>query len=173
MDSLQRDRFEMLSAYLDGEVTATERKQVQQWLETSPEVQHQYARLVRLRQGLQTLPMPPVEQSDQQMVKRVFNRLNQLRNRRCAAWGGAAIAAMFIGILSGVIPTTQSPAPQLAESPKQEAAEPLMIAFNEPVVRIPKAAIAPPEKFIKSSVGKSGANANKSPDFSNPKNLNK
>ncbi len=39
MDMYQRDRFELLSAYLDGEVTAAERRQIEQWLATEPEVQ--------------------------------------------------------------------------------------------------------------------------------------
>ena len=29
---VKRDRFELISAYLDGEVTAAERKQVEEWL---------------------------------------------------------------------------------------------------------------------------------------------
>ena len=39
----QRDRFELLSAYIDGEVTAAERGQIEQWLTTDPEVQCLYA----------------------------------------------------------------------------------------------------------------------------------
>jgi len=31
MDMLKRDRFELLSAYLDGEVTAAQRQQVEDW----------------------------------------------------------------------------------------------------------------------------------------------
>uniref|UniRef100_A0ACD5GTL5 Anti-sigma factor family protein n=1 Tax=Desertifilum tharense IPPAS B-1220 TaxID=1781255 RepID=A0ACD5GTL5_9CYAN len=36
LDMLKRDRFELLSAYLDGEVTASERQQVENWLDTDP-----------------------------------------------------------------------------------------------------------------------------------------
>jgi len=39
MDMLKRDRFELLSAYLDGEVTAAQRQQVEDWLGNDPEVQ--------------------------------------------------------------------------------------------------------------------------------------
>lgn len=35
-DMEKRDRFELLSAYLDGEVSATERKQVEDWLQPTP-----------------------------------------------------------------------------------------------------------------------------------------
>jgi anti-sigma factor RsiW len=44
MDIHKRDRFELLSAYLDGELTATERRQIEDWLKTAPEVQRLYAR---------------------------------------------------------------------------------------------------------------------------------
>jgi anti-sigma factor RsiW len=59
MDSLQRDRFELLSAFIDGEVTAAERKQVQQLLATDSDMQRLHSRLMKLRQGLQKLPCQP------------------------------------------------------------------------------------------------------------------
>ena len=34
----KRGFFELLSAYLDGEVTATERKQVEEWLSTDTDI---------------------------------------------------------------------------------------------------------------------------------------
>jgi anti-sigma factor RsiW len=151
MDNLQRLRFELLSAYLDGEVTADERKQVQHWLATDPQVQRQYAKMLKLRQGIQTLPVPAAEQPAQQIAQQVFARIDRHRNRRLIAWGGAAIAALFMGALSGVMP--QSPAPQVATnlSPQKVAPQPLMVALNEPVIPIPKAAIAAPEKSLTSS----------------------
>lgn len=158
MDILQRDRFELLSAYLDSEVTADERKQVQEWLKSDPKMQCLYTRLVKLRQGLQTLPVPESEQSAQQAVNQVFGRINRRRSQRVAAWGGAAIAALFVGALSGILPGNHSLTPQLAKAPIPEtAAEPLMVALNHPAVEIPKAAVAAPEKFVKPSVDGSDA----------------
>lgn len=153
MDILQRDRFELLSAYIDGEVTASERKQVQEWLTTDPEVQHLYNRLVKLRFSVQNLPIPTSEQSAEQTVKQVFRRINHRRSQRFFAWSGAAAAAVFIGTLSSVLSGGQSPMPQLAQSinPKP-AVEPVMVALNKPVVEIPKAAVAAPEKSVKTSV---------------------
>jgi anti-sigma factor RsiW len=150
MDSLQRDRFELLSAYLDGEVTAAERKQVQDWLANDAGVQRQYAQLMNLHQKMQTLPVPPAEQAAPQMAQQVFARLDRQRFRRVVVWGGSAIAALFLGTLSVIIPGSQSPAPQLAKSPTQTqaGAEPLMVALNAPPVEIPKAAVAPSEKSL-------------------------
>jgi anti-sigma factor RsiW len=147
MDMLKRDRFELLSAYLDGEVTAAERQQVEYWLGNDPEVQRLYARLLKLRQSLRALPVPPAEQPMERTVEQVFGRLNR-RSPLAAVWGGAAIAALFIGALSS---SSQFITPQLAQSPAPAAApvEPLMVALNTPVVKIPKAAEVAPQKPVK------------------------
>lgn len=152
MDFLQRDRFELLSAYLDSEVTAAERKQVQEWLTTDPAVQRLYTRLTEVRRGLQTMPVPQPEQSAQHTAKQVFERIDHRRTQKAALWGGAAIAAMFIGAVSGILPGGQSFVFQMAESPqpKVTSAPPVMVALNEPVVEIPKAAVTHPEKSIDS-----------------------
>ncbi|MEL6165322.1 MAG: zf-HC2 domain-containing protein, partial [Cyanobacteria bacterium J06628_3] len=45
---VKRDRFELLSAYLDGEVTAAERRQVEEWLANDSSVQNLHKRLLSL-----------------------------------------------------------------------------------------------------------------------------
>ncbi len=155
MDSLQRDRFELLSAYIDGEVTATERYQVQELLATDADMKHLYVRLQKLRQGLQTLPVPPAEVTAQETARQVFSRIQRRRIRRVATWGGAAIAALFVGAISGVLPGSQPWGQQWAESTTEsemasDAPEPLMIAVNQPVIEIPKAPVASPEKGLES-----------------------
>src|SRR5690349_13441511 len=105
MDILQRDRSELLSAYLDGEVTAAERQQVQKWLETDPKMQCLHRRLLKLRHGIQTLPIPASEQSTEHTVNQVFSRIrSRNRVRILMASTGGAVAAMFISALSGLIP---------------------------------------------------------------------
>ncbi|HAA29399.1 MAG TPA: Fis family transcriptional regulator [Cyanobacteria bacterium UBA8553] len=147
MDSLQRDRFELLSAFIDGEVTAAERKQVQALLETDPQIQVLYSRLLKLRQGLQKMPVPAAEVTAQETVQEVFTRIDRRRIHRIMIGGGAAIAAVFITALSGVFSGTQQ-IPQLAQSPKQEVApEPLQIALKQPLIDLPKEAVAAPEKL--------------------------
>jgi anti-sigma factor RsiW len=152
MDSLQRDRFELLSAYIDGEVTAAERKQVQEWLTTDSEMQRLYSRLMKLRQGFQRMPMPSSAATDREMVQAVFSRLDRRRTRQTVIWGGAAIAALFVSALSGILPGSQSLVPRLAQAPKPDvASEPLKIAINRPVIEIPKAAVAFPENVVEPS----------------------
>jgi anti-sigma factor RsiW len=152
MDSLQRDRFELLSAFIDGEVTAAERKQVQQLLASDADMQRLYTRLLKLRQGLQTIPVPPSDTRAQQTAQQVFSRIDRRRMRRTAIWGGAAIAAMFVSALSGIFPGSQSLVPEMAQAPKQDSAsEPLMIAVNYSVIEIPKAPVASQQKLIEPS----------------------
>jgi anti-sigma factor RsiW len=149
MDSLQRDRFELLSAYIDGEVTAAERAQVQQLLATDADMQRLHARLLKLRRELQKLPVPSAESTAQEMAQQVFSRIDRRRTRQRVVWGGAAIAAVFVSALSGILPVNRSLMPQVAQSLKQEvAAEPLMIAVNRPLIEIPKAPVASSEDAL-------------------------
>ncbi|MBD2293324.1 transcriptional regulator [Anabaena sphaerica FACHB-251] len=154
----ETDRFELLSAYLDGEVTATERKQVEQWLDTDDSVKCLYARLLKLRQGVRTMPIPASEQSPEVTFQQVWKRL---RHRYQLGWmfGGAAVAACVIGTISGFIPgnTSKWELAQQKIQPtaviKQPAApvSPLMVALNNPVIEIPKTAVALPKKPVNQS----------------------
>jgi anti-sigma factor RsiW len=153
LDSFGRDRFELLSAYLDGEATATERKQVQEWLDTDAEVQQLYRRLMKLRQGMTTLPIPASERSTEEITCRVFQQIRQRQVKRAIVLGGGAIAALFIGVLSGLFPSNPVPSLRLAHETNEPASttsvasspaadDTLMIAVNRPVVEIPKAPVA-------------------------------
>ncbi|MBN3960815.1 transcriptional regulator [Nostoc sp. NMS8] len=156
MDMVKRDRFELLSAYLDGEVTATERKQVEEWLANDASVQCLYTRLLKLRQGLRMLPVPTAQQSPEVTVQQVLTRLHR-RSRLNWVVGGAAVAACAIGIVSGFV-GGGSRVPQLAQRPETEPIQtssasivppsPLMVGLNNPVIEIPKAAVASPENSI-------------------------
>ncbi|MBE8968731.1 zf-HC2 domain-containing protein [Nostocales cyanobacterium LEGE 12452] len=156
MDMVKRDRFELLSAYLDGEVTATERRQVEEWLANDASVQCLYARLLKLRQGLRTLPVPAAQQSPEATVQQVLTRLRR-RSRLNWIAGGAAVAACVIGAISGLV-GGDSMVPQLAQRPQREPIQtssasivppsPLMVGLNNPVIEIPKAAVASPENSI-------------------------
>jgi len=150
MDSQQRDRFELLSAFIDGEVTAAERKQVQELLTTDPEMQRLHSRLLMLRQGLQKLPVPAAETTARQAAEQVFSKIDRRRNLRTVIWGGGAIAALFVSALSGIFSGSQSPLGNFAANSinpqKQEVAtEPLMIAVNRPLLDIPKGAVSSPK----------------------------
>ncbi|HCF29913.1 MAG TPA: Fis family transcriptional regulator [Cyanobacteria bacterium UBA11049] len=143
MDMLKRDRFELLSAYLDGEVTAAERRQVEDWLANDPESQRLYERLLKLRSSFQTIPAPAAQQPVEQTIELVYQRVHRRSRRRAVVWSGSAIAAVVLGAVSTVLPTRQLW--QMAQSPHQEI-EPLRVALNSPVVEIPKLGIASPRE---------------------------
>lgn len=152
--ALQRDRFELLSAYLDGEVTATERRQVEEWLATDAKTQCLYSRLLSLRQGLQTLPITSSEQTVDQLVARVTAQVE--RRPRRLLWGSMAAAAVVVGALLGSMIGRESYAPSIAENFPQSSpsvaevpTDGLMIALNRPPIEIPKAAIATPDHLKK------------------------
>lgn len=141
MNTQKRDRFELLSAYLDGEVTATERRQVEEWLDKDAETQRLYSRLLNLRSNFQSLPVPstqPVEQT----IGQVFGKIDKRRRHRSVAWGGAAIAAMVVAALSSVVPGRQ--VMQMANVNDPTASEPLYVALNTPVVEIPDSMLSVP-----------------------------
>jgi hypothetical protein len=141
---MKRDRFELLSAYLDGEVTADERRQVEEWLRSDLTTQHLYTRLLKLRQGLRTLPVPASQQPVEQVVQQVSARLEHKPKR--ILWGGLAIAALLVGAVAGTLPRNDW-MPQLATAPKAQQAIPqngLMIALDRPVIEIPKAPVSSP-----------------------------
>jgi anti-sigma factor RsiW len=151
MDMVKRDRFELLSAYLDGEVTAAERKQVEQWLANDASVKLLYARLLKLRQGVRNLPVPQPLQPIEQTVQQVMASLRR-RSRLVWVCGGTAVAACVIGAVSGWLGGDSS-IPQMAQKPSIEptqqtpssvTASPLMVAINTPVFPIPKTAEASP-----------------------------
>ncbi|MEH2350918.1 MAG: zf-HC2 domain-containing protein [Nostoc sp.] len=157
MDIVKRDRFELLSAYLDGEVTASERRQVEEWLANDASVQCLYARLLKLRQGLRTLPVPTAQESTEATVQQVLTRLRR-RSRFNWLAGSAAVAACVIGAVSS-LGSGGSSLPQLAQRPEKEPLQtssaasiippsPLMVGLNNPVIEIPKAAVASPENPI-------------------------
>lgn len=151
---VKRDRFELLSAYLDGEVTAAERRQVEDWLANDPSVQSLHKRLLSLRQGLKNLPVPQ-EKSIQETVDSVMGRLRR-RTRKAWMFGGAAVAACVIGSLASLIPNSEpgmfrfasNPLEQTQQSSSEEMASLPMVALNEPLVQIPKATQSLPQQGI-------------------------
>jgi anti-sigma factor RsiW len=150
MDMVKRDRFELLSAYLDGEVTAAERKQVEEWLVSDQSAKKLYHRLLKLRQSLRTLPIPESQQPIEETVEQVLGKLKRRRLKIAGLFGGAVAAACAFGALSGifggdskVIQFASQPASQPVATVPQAPTKTLMVALNQPVFPIPKTEVAP------------------------------
>ena len=130
--TMKQERFELVSAYLDGEVTPSQRREVEALLAKDPVAKHLYQRLLQLRSEFQRMPITPTVETVDRTVEQVFEKIDR-RSRRTFIWGGGAIAALFIGVISGIISATRSPVIQLADV---SDTEPVQIALNEPVIEI-------------------------------------
>jgi len=150
LDVLQRDRFELLSAYMDGEVSADERRQVEEWLAHDPTVQRLHSRLLKLRQAFQTMPVPTSDEHRvQQTVDAVLARVDR-RPRLSVVWGGIAIAAVAVGAITSALvggnPFEHQMAKQTPDVQAPVKEEPLMIALDKPLVSIPESSTSAPKQ---------------------------
>jgi anti-sigma factor RsiW len=133
-------RFDLISAYLDNEVTAEERREVQHWLDTDPEAKKLYLRLREVQARFQNVSVPASVDANI-LADRVFQKVDRRRNRRIFLYGGAAIAAMAIALLSHGLFGRQNPMSQMANHPIDVTRESdsLMIALNHPILDLPEA----------------------------------
>lgn len=132
--------FELLSAYLDGEVTAQQREEVQKLLANDPEIQSLYQRLLYLREEFHHLPTPKPEYTPQELSSAVFAKVDQEnRRRKNYTWGGSAIAALVVATVGGVLSHNRTALLQIANQEDfNNQEENLVIALNEPVIPIPR-----------------------------------
>jgi anti-sigma factor RsiW len=154
--NLHRDRFELLSAYIDHEVTADERRQVEAWIAEDPAFAKMHRRMTKLQLGFQQLPAPtPAEHSDvviAQVLKQVDRPIPDWR--LLTGIGSAIAAATTIAVMSlapkpGFAPemasnssNTMNPAGTVqAPSPST-----LMIALDQPTYVPTKMEIADDRK---------------------------
>lgn len=148
LDHCKRDTFELLSAYLDGEVTAAERQQVEAWLATDPEGQRLYQRLLILKQQMQELPVPVTPCPADHLAAQVIAKANRPRRIWVLGSAGATLAASLVAMLTGLIPNPfpslpvaiTSPAeiePEVSPLPVEPTAVGLMLSLDRPPVAIP------------------------------------
>jgi predicted anti-sigma-YlaC factor YlaD len=112
----QPDRFELLSAYLDGEVTPDQRRQVEQWLANDPKVQNMHRRLLMLREGFRTMPAPATALPVEQTIDKVFAKIDRRSRFQVLTGGGAmaAAAAAMVAAVVGIGQINQSTPPMVA-----------------------------------------------------------
>lgn len=113
MDMHNRDRFELLIAYLDGEVTAAERRQIDQRLTTDSEVQRLYARALELRQKWQM--MSPLAQQPILNEVEHMSLYRKTKTKRAVLWEVILLTAMLLGALPAVLPERQAPVLPMAQ----------------------------------------------------------
>jgi anti-sigma factor RsiW len=130
------ERFELLSAYLDGEVTASERKQVEAWLSTDRAFQQQYRQMQNIQHALPRITVPS-SQSATALAEGVFGQIDRNRHRKLSWIGGGAIAATVLAAVTG-LGGLLGDRPQLQfASNKANTPAPLMVALNDPILAMP------------------------------------
>ncbi len=131
----QFERFELLSAYIDGEVTAQERKQVQQWLDSDPEFHELYKQLLRVQRETPALRVPESSVSVDDLSQGVFDTIDRQDGRkRGLLASGIGIAAVIVGSFVH-ISSPDGLFPRYARTEGDKTA--LTIALNRPAVEIP------------------------------------
>ncbi|MEB3209708.1 MAG: hypothetical protein VKL39_00070 [Leptolyngbyaceae bacterium] len=143
LDSLKRDRWELLNAYLDSEVTPKEKRMVERWLKEDQKMQCLYARLLQLRCSFQAVPVPPGGTSVEEVVQGVCRRIDRQRIRRNIVIGGAAIVALIGAVVTSNINLRQLPS-QSIDGPELKSDgldlpldKPLLPSFEEGGLSIP------------------------------------
>ena len=135
-DTQEQERYQLLSAYLDGEVTVDERRQVQEWLDNDAAFQQQYIQLLQLRQAIPRIPIPQGEISPEEFSERVLAKIDRQRIRRLVLCGGMVITTVATGLFSSLFLGRNIPLLQRAKAPipnHQVEPDPLMIALNQPM----------------------------------------
>jgi anti-sigma factor RsiW len=133
-DQFETQQYELLSAYLDGEVTPAERRQVEQWMADDPQFKALYFQWLQVRSQWRSMPIPQPTITPQQLANQIVEQF-QRRTRRTLVWSGAAIATVVMAAISGWMPGETQWGLKLQLSQSSEI-EPLRIALHEPVVPI-------------------------------------
>lgn len=144
-----QERFELLSAYIDGEVTDTEEQLVEQWLSDDVDFRRIYQHQLKLRQLLIDLPVPvssSVKAETNVMIDRVFAEIDKRSQRRKWKLAGIGVSmAAVVGIFGSMFTFNSSPQfSPVANSlkslkvPATVTEEPILIAMEEPLVPLPK-----------------------------------
>lgn len=137
---LSTDNVELISAYLDGELSPAEKAEVQSWIDLDPELKAVYTSMLTLQSQMQNLKAPASTRSVEEITNNVFQSLDR-RRRRIWLWG-SAIAASAIAGITGI--TGIGGRMQVARTPNLRGNQAdlvmLAVALNKPAVNIPKSA---------------------------------
>jgi anti-sigma factor RsiW len=150
------EKFELLSAYLDGEVNAAERKQVDLWLQEDASFKAMYNKMRGMHTAIEQIPLPPVTEPINKFADQVFAKIDQRRQFKflkvvsgaCVAGivaAGAVFTATFQGsnhqlqMAKSVLPTSVPNSLSLVKP------APLMVALNDSIVQISPNKVATPK----------------------------
>jgi anti-sigma factor RsiW len=138
---LSLEQFDLLSAYLDGEVTPSERQKVRYWLENDPKFQKNHQKLLHLQRGLTHLSPPSVSSIPSDLPEHLFRKIDRQRHHRnWSIAGGVTLVVLLTTAFSQINFSENAWTAKLAKhfsAPGQINAQPLKLALNRPLVEIP------------------------------------
>ena len=136
------DSFELLSAYIDDELSPSNKKQVQTRLDRDPQFKQLYLQLLNLQSQIQNFVVPADDTSTAEITDRVFQSIDRSRNqKRRLMLGSSALAASIIAAFSGLFGGFSSFSPNMAEvnSPNNASKSVMLaVAVDRPAINIPK-----------------------------------
>ncbi|MBD2177229.1 hypothetical protein H6F42_09935 [Pseudanabaena sp. FACHB-1998] len=142
------ERFELLSAYIDGEVSESEEQLVEQWLSEEVDFRRLYQQQIKLRQLLIDLPVPvaansSVKAETEVIIDRVMAEVDKRSQRRKWKLAGIGISvAAVVGVFGSMFTFNSnpqfSPVANSIKTPTPVVEEPILIAMEEPLVPLPK-----------------------------------
>lgn len=137
---LSTERLELLSAYIDGELSAKEKERVLVWLDEDPQFKLLHHQLLALQGQIQHSVAPPSAKSIAEITDGVFQSVERQRRQRRLVWTGSAIAATVLAALTGIFPGVAPLKMANRENPTQiqSGAVMLAVAVNKPAIDIPK-----------------------------------
>jgi len=129
-------RFELLSAYLDGEVNLAERQQVQKWLDTEPQFKELYLSLLRLEREIEQLPIATSALAANQVAQQVFAQIAQENRRYRWLFGtGLLLTALLAAMVSPGLWKMLNP-PEMHMAQNLNLTEPLVVNLNAPLFNL-------------------------------------
>jgi anti-sigma factor RsiW len=146
------ERFELLSAYMDGEVTAEERRLVESWLANEPKVQQMHQRLLALKDGFSALPTVERSRPIETTIDQVFEKVERRSRLRVLVGGSIAAAAAIVATVVGInsvgngslqfaSQTANRTQTRVSPSPVEEKMTAgYLVSLEEPVITISKSA---------------------------------
>ena len=131
---LTSKRFELLSCYIDNQVTPAERKQVQEWLDTDPDYKKTYLRLLQLESSFKRLPVVS-SGSAEAICTKVFAKIDRQQKRGQKIRLACSIA--FVAILGFIWRGNSHYSLESVIEAKGDG-ELLTIALNRPILEMPQ-----------------------------------
>ncbi|BDA39915.1 hypothetical protein CPARK_000075500 [cyanobacterium endosymbiont of Braarudosphaera bigelowii] len=125
-------RFELLSAYIDGEVTSKESRMIKYWLDTDPNFNKSYKALLRIKRETFIISTPVSIKSKSAFSQDIFDKIDRQQRKKFNTILGSL--GTMVMIFSGIWLQDGFIFHHYVQKNENQA---LTIALNRPVLEIP------------------------------------